>query len=95
MQNDNDYEKLQGAIFVVGIGVIILVAIFFNYLDSILGKYLWGFATPLAAVFIINAGYLIEAVLKKRKDNFKVCSFCGEQIKTVAIICKHCGKDLK
>ena len=31
---------------------------------------------------------------KARYQGEKVCPFCSEQIKSAAIVCKHCGRDL-
>jgi primosomal protein N' len=37
-------------------------------------------------------GYLIYYIHKK--ENTKICQYCGETIKKQAIVCKHCGRDL-
>jgi len=98
MQNDDNrgfFTEYWTMTIIVCIGAMVLMVIFFDYLDSILGKYLWGFATPLVGYFLVNVGKLIDIQISERKKNLKICSFCGEQIKKVAIICKHCGKELK
>lgn len=70
------------------IGLIALGFFFFVFLGSISS---W--LPPISAIFLTGLGYYVQNILKHYKEQFKICPYCAEKVKKVAIICKHCGRD--
>jgi hypothetical protein len=51
-------------------------------------------ALPLKLALSLLTGQIQDQHKEKTMSDTKACSYCGEQILTVAIKCKHCGSEL-
>ncbi len=54
-----------------------------------------GIILGLILILAGGIGYRNETKKTKEEENLIKCPYCAESIQKEAIICKHCGKDLK
>jgi hypothetical protein len=53
-----------------------------------------GIAMKLDESLITSTAVIADDAATKASDDLKACPYCGEEIKKVAIKCKHCGSSL-
>jgi|TARA_Y100000310_G_scaffold13634_1_gene13918 formylglycine-generating enzyme required for sulfatase activity len=84
-----EWQFIQAFWGILFIGLIVLIVYFFNYLSSF-----FGLAPYLAGIFLMGLNYYINNLFKEYREQRKVCPFCAEKIKKIAVVCKHCGKEV-
>ena len=87
---------MAGFVFLWIVSGIICAAIASRKGRSVGGWLLLGFMFgPLAILFAaISSKVARTAFDSPSGEETKQCPFCAEEIKSIAILCKHCGKDV-
>ena len=86
---DNKWQFIVAFWVILFIGLIVSIVYLFDYLSSF-----FGLAPALACIFLMGLGYYIDSLIKESREQKKVCPFCAEKIKKIAVVCKHCGKEV-
>ena len=86
---DNKWQFIVAFWVILFIGLIVSIVYLFDYLSSF-----FGLAPYLAGIFLMGLGYYIDSLIKESREQKKVCPFCAEKIKKIAVVCKHCGKEV-